>query len=143
MNRKLASMLMAGGAMLIAMGGLSGCAESKAPGAGMSDPYRAPMNDPQITVLAPELREWLGFQPAVVVDDPGEVMQVQVPVRNLSERQYLIDYRILFYDANGLEIEPVMGWKMVSLGPKQTARLSANSFDDTAKNYRLEVKWAR
>ena len=142
MNRWLACMMM-GGAMLMAAGGLAGCQESKAPGAGMGDPYPAPLNDPQITVLAPELREWLGFQPAVVVNEPGEVMKVQQPVRNLSERQYLIDYRILFYDANGLQLEPTMGWTMVALGPKQTARLTANSLDDRAENYRLEVKWAR
>jgi uncharacterized protein YcfL len=122
---------------------LTGCQADQSPGTGYADPYPPPLNDPQITVLDPELRQVLGFQPAVVVDDGERPMHVQVPVRNLTERQYLIDYRILFHDANGVQIEPVMGWKFVSLQPKQVQRLDAKALDRQAQSYRLEVKWAK
>jgi uncharacterized protein YcfL len=122
---------------------LAGCQADQSPGTGYADPFPAPMNDPQISVLDPELREVLGFQPAIIVDDGERPMHVQVPVRNLTERQYLIDYRILFYDVNGVEIEPVMGWAFVSLQPKQVQRLNAKALDTRAESYRLEVKWAK
>lgn len=115
------------------------------PGAGRGDPYPAPVNDPQISVLNAELRPWLGFQPAVVIDqhNPNRKMRVEVPVRNLAERQYLIEYRILFYNENGVELEPVMGWKMVPLDPKQNQRLKGQAMHNEAVDYRLEVRWAR
>ncbi|UCD74373.1 MAG: YcfL family protein [Phycisphaerales bacterium] len=113
------------------------------PSPGLGDPYPAPPNDPQISVLAPDLQPWLGFHVATVIDDGERPMQVQVPVRNLSNHKYLIDYRILFYDANGTELEPQMGWKMMALLPKETVRLSGKALSTDAKNYRLEVKWGR
>jgi len=120
-----------------------GCQADRSPSAGMGDPYPAPMHDPQISVLSPELRPWLGFQPAVVVNDGERPMSVEVPVRNLSNRQYLIDYRILFYDADGSELSPVMGWESAVLEPKQVVRLKRRALDFDAVNYRLEVRWAR
>lgn len=122
---------------------IPGCKTDISPSGGLGDPYPAPINDPQITILSPELRPWLGFHPAVVVDDGSRPMQVQIPVRNLTARDYLIDYRVLFYDENGMQLEPVMGWKMEALRPKQTVRLDGKALDRRAVNYRLEVKWAR
>ena len=124
---------------------IMGCEQpaNTAPAPGLGDPYPAPLNDPQISVLAPDLRPWLGFHPATVMDDGERPMQVQVPMRNLSTHKYLIDYRILFYDANGMEMEPAMGWKMMALMPKETVRLSAKALSTDAMSYRLEVKWAR
>jgi len=124
----------------------SGCETiDTSPGAGRGDPYPAPANDPQISVLNAELRPWLGFQPAVVIDqhNPSRKMRVEVPVRNLAERQYLIEYRIMFYNENGVELEPVMGWKMVPLDPKQVQRLKGQALHNEATRYRLEVRWAR
>ena len=55
---------------------LCGCQEPNlAPSYGMGDPYPAPLNDPQISLLSPELRPWIAFHPAIVTDD-GEVMAV-------------------------------------------------------------------
>jgi uncharacterized protein YcfL len=122
----------------------AGCeAPDRSPPAGYGDPYPAPLNDPQISVLSEELRPWLLFHPAIVTRADRQPMQVQVPVRNAASRKYLIDYRILFYDENGVELEPLMGWKMVALEPKQTVRLKAGAMDESADSYRLEIKWAR
>jgi hypothetical protein len=131
--------------LIIIMGAaLAGCQQPDiSPSPGMGDPYPAPINDPQISILSPELRPWLGFHPAIVVDDPPQPLQVEVPVRNLTNNTYLIDYRILFYDAAGRELEPVMGWAMEPLRPKQTVRLKGGALSTEAVNYRLEVKWAR
>jgi uncharacterized protein YcfL len=121
-----------------------GCqASDLGPSPGMADPYPAPLNDPQISVLAPDLQEWIRFHPASVLDDGERPLQVEVPVRNLSGNLYLIDYRILMYDADGMELEPAMGWTTEALRPKQTVRLKGNALSADAAGYRLEVKWAK
>jgi len=94
-------------------------------------------------VLDPNLQRGIGIQAATVIPAGEGPMIVQVPVRNLTNFEYLIDYRVLFYDERGLEIQPTMSWKMVSLLPKQTANLAANGLDNTARNWRMEIKWAR
>ncbi len=123
---------------------LTGCQSSAiVPSAGLGDPYPAPLNDPQYNVLSPELQQWIRFHPARVDATEGKPLQVEVPVRNLADRQYLVDYRVLFYDANDLELEPVMGWRFAALEPKQVARLKAGALSTGAVNFRLELKWAR
>jgi len=105
--------------------------------AGRMAPY------PQITVLAPELQQWLRFHPARIDRDPDRPMQVEVPVRNISDRQYLIDYRILFFDGDDMAVTPTMGWRFMAIEANQTARLTAGAMSPDAANYRLEIKWAR
>ena len=122
---------------------LAGCQADTSPGAGRGDTYPAPHNDPQITVLDPVLREWIAFQPAVITRDGERPMTVQVPVRNLTERVYKIEYRYLFMDEHGRQIQPEMGWRFVSLDPKQVARLEGAALGMDAKDYRLEVRWSR
>ncbi len=130
-------------AAAVAAAAFSGCRSTDiAPSAGLGDPYPPPLSDPQISVLAPDLQPWLSFHPAAVVNDGERPMQVDVPVRNLSDQLYLIDYRILFYDDNGLQLEPGMDWRMEALRAKQTVRLRARALSSDADSYRLEVKWA-
>lgn len=113
------------------------------PAYGYDDPYASSINDPRITVLAQDLRSWLGFQAVTVADDGQAPMTVQVPVRNLSDSYKLIDYRVLFFDRAGLQLEPAMGWRFVSLEPKQIARLTGQARTLDAVDWRLEVKWSR
>ncbi len=120
-----------------------GCqTQQGAPSSGLGDPWPAPVNDPQITVLSPDLQQWLRFHPARIELDPDRPMQVEVPVRNLTDRQYLVSYRITFYDAGDLEVTPTMGWRLEAIDARQTARLAAGAMSAEAVNYRLEVKWA-
>ena len=122
----------------------AGCsAPNIAPAPGMGDPFPAPVNDPQITVHDEALRAFLGFHPATVVNDGQRPLYVEQPVRNLTDRQYLIDYRLIFFDAVGIELTPVMGWQFQPLQPKQTVRLKGRAPHTTAVSYKLEVKWAR
>jgi uncharacterized protein YcfL len=120
-----------------------GCKTNTAPSPGMGDPYPAPMNDPQISVLSPELQRWLVFQPAIITKDGQRPMTVEVPVRNTTYNQYLIEYRILFYDRHGRELSPVMGWEFASLDPKQVVRLKRSAMTTEAETYRMEVRWSR
>lgn len=122
---------------------LAGCKTDTAPSAGMGDPYPAPMNDPQISIVSPELRDHIVFQPAIITKDGQRPMTVEVPMRNTTYRKYLLEYRILFYDVNGRELGPVMGWEFLPLEPKQVVRLKRSAMTNEADNYRLEVRWSR
>ena len=120
-----------------------GCqTQQGAPSSGLGDPWPAPVNDPQITVLSPDLQQWLRFHPARIELGPDRPMQVEVPVRNLADRQYLVSYRITFYDAGDIEVSPTMGWRLEAIDARQTSRLTAGAMSPEAVNYRLEVKWA-
>jgi uncharacterized protein YcfL len=134
-------MILIGTVAAIVAGGCEPPDISPAPGLG--DPYPAPINDPQITVHDEELRMFLGFQPAIVVNDGERPLLVEVPVRNLADSPRLIDYRFIFFDATGLELQPVMGWHFQPMQPKQNVRLRARAPHLSAINYKLEVKWAR
>lgn len=122
---------------------LVGCQHNLAPSPGLGDPYPAPLNDPQISVLSPELRPWIAFHPAVIDKDYRRPMLVEVPVRNMTDRQYLVDYRFLFYDENGLEVTPTMGWQMAPMEPRQVVRLRGSAMSTDAVSHRLELRWAR
>ncbi len=120
---------------ILVLGVLVGCQPHTAPPAGLGDPWPAPANDPQITVLAPELQEWLRFHPARIRQDADSPMQVEVPVRNLAERQYLIDYRIRFYDDNDLELPPTMGWRADQPVPASTAEYLSTLLTEADAGY--------
>lgn len=131
-------------AALCACAGSGGCQTvNTAPSPGLGDPYPAPMNDPQISVLSPELQPWIRFQPAYVTQDGKRPMSVEVPARNLTDRQYLIEYRFLFYNDEGVELSPVMSWAFQPLDPKQVVRLKGKALSTEAETYRLEVRWNR
>ncbi|MCA9296675.1 MAG: YcfL family protein [Phycisphaerales bacterium] len=124
---------------------LTGCNEPMytGPSPGLGDPYPAPINDPQIAVLAPELQPWLGFQPARVTRTETGTMSVEVPMRNLTYEDYQLDYRFIFFDENDMTLTPTMGWAHKPVKSKETVRFTARSLTPDAYNYRLEIKWAR
>lgn len=130
-------------ACAVALTTLTACKYDTSPSPGVGDPYPPPGNDPQISVLSPELRPWIGFQPAVVVRDDKAPMRVEVPARNSTYNKYLIEYRFLYYGDNGLEVTPTMGWQMIAMEPKQIVRLKGAALSTDAKAYRLEVKWSK
>jgi len=133
-------------ALVLACGPIACSSPDTSPSAGRGDSYPAPMNDPQISVLDPVLRDWIAFQPGTITHEGGvndRITDIQVPVRNLTERVYEIEYRYLWFDSNGRQIEPLMGWTFARLDPKQVVRLDGNASLVDARDYRLEVRWSR
>ncbi|MEZ6210047.1 MAG: YcfL family protein [Phycisphaerales bacterium] len=64
------------------------------------------------------------------------------PRGSLGDERYLLDYRFVFYDDRGMEVEPVMGWRMFSLEPREQRRVEAQALDARARDWRLQIKWA-
>jgi hypothetical protein len=132
-------------AVLVATTLLAGCQQAPdvTPPFGYPDPVGAGANDPQIQVLSSDLRPWLGFQTPTVIRRDGAPLEIQVPVRNLANEQYLTEYRFVFFDANRQVVQPEMGWVMQPLVAKQTEYLRANALDTQAVDWKLEVRWSR
>lgn len=104
----------------------------------------APMADPRISVLDGVGASLLRFQPAIVVDAEPIPIEVQVPVQNASLRDtYYADYRFVFFDAQGRQLDPVMGWTFLNFEPTQSQRMIGKALDRRAVNWKLEVKRAR
>lgn len=125
-------------------GGLlaGGCQTDVRPLAGQPDPIAVPYQDPRISVADPQLQQWLGFHAAVMVRNGKMPMSITVPVRNLADDQYQIDYRFLFFDELDRQMDPVMNWRFAAVQPKAVAHLEASALDSRARNWKLEVKWA-
>jgi len=131
-----ASVLLACAAMA-----LPACAtRDTAPYAGQPDPNRPNVN-PRIITSTPDLTVALGFDEPIVVYDSGN-LRVAVPTRSLGDERYLLDYRFVFYDERGIEVEPVMGWRFISLEPREQRRIEAQAIDARANDWRLQIKWA-
>lgn len=120
----------------------SGCAKKDvSPWVGQQDPVASPNNNPRIVVSQADLLNSLGFdQPIVLRKD--DLLTVAVPTRNLGDYRYLLDYRFVWYDADGLEIRPAMGWKEVAIEPRDQKRIAANALDSRAVEWKLQVRWA-
>ena len=125
---------------------LAGCQgpPDMGPSPGLADPYTAPYHDPQITIIDREITNWVRFHPALIRGNDGvEPMHVEVPARNTTDELYLIQYRFVWRDRDGFELEPQMSWRRQALRPKQTVSLKGTALSTEAVSYKLEVKWAR
>ncbi|MFG0294147.1 MAG: YcfL family protein [Phycisphaerales bacterium JB050] len=111
------------------------------PNAGLLDPVPAPANNPQVSLGSKELEQILGFEPGISERRNG-LLHVAVPMRNLTNNRYTLDYRFVFYDENGMELMPQMGYQEIILDPKEQRRPATNAPDGRAVAYRLHVKWA-
>lgn len=93
---------------------------------------------PQV-VVEYALREYITIaEPRV---DKGEILKVTVPTRLLSDEdeQARIQYRFIFFNAQGVPLRDQPDWRYIQLEPRSQVFLSANS-TDTAADWRLEIR---
>ena len=62
--------------------------------------------------------------------------------RKTTNRLYIIQYRYVFRDREGMELEPAMSWHRDAFRTKSTVYLKRTALNLDAVNYKLEVKWA-
>lgn len=121
---------------------LTGCAKKDvSPYVGQQDPVASPNNNPRIVTSSGDLMQSLGFdQPIVLRRD--DLLTVSVPTRNLSSERYLLDYRFVWYDKDGMELRPAMGWREVVIEPRDQKRIAANAIDSRATDWKIQLRWA-
>lgn len=110
------------------------------PYAGQPDPDRPDVN-PRIIASTPDLMLALGFDEPIVVRE-NDILRASVPTRSLGDERYLLDYRFVFYDERGMEIEPVMGWRFIALEAREQRRIEARALDSRAQDWRMQIKWS-
>ncbi len=137
MNKTLAAIV------LVSVFGGVGCTSEGPPPSGRADKL-APGQYPQIVPLEGLARVLRFSAPIVERAEPGRPMRVSVPTRNIGGRELNVQYRFSFLDRGGRPLGTNQGWaytKLIGNGVETT--LEANSLEDTADDWRLELRPAR
>ena len=123
------------GALMIA--GLTACSTNPVP----AEPdHYTQETYPQVVAMG-DLEGALAVgRPAIQPAGGGKPMIVSVPVRLLDDEPANAQYRFMFFDANGMPLEPAMEWKYVLLPPKVQTYLEGVSLQKEAADWRLEVQ---
>ena len=96
-----------------------------------------------IVLLSDGLAEHVQFSAdGVRTSGFGAIAAVTV-VRAASARPVLVDYRFVFLNRAGEIVQPVMDWTIIRLEPGRTTELRARAPRDSARDARLEIRWAR
>jgi hypothetical protein len=129
-------------ASLVAVAGAAGCNEGPPP-AGRADRL-SPEQYPRAVALE-RLDRVLRFGPPIVDrSEEGRPMRVSQPVRNLDRRELNVQYRFEFQDESGRPLKTNSGWAYKTLtGSRVETMLEATALEDTAADWRLEVRPAR
>lgn len=119
---------------------LVACDTVKAPGAAKPDPLPSAAY-PQI-VAAEGLSGFIAYDaPKVSVTKP---MEVTVPVRALTDNQDVnIQYRFSFFDQNGVPLNENPDWRYLKLPSRNQRFLSGFAREQSAVDWRLEIRPAK
>jgi hypothetical protein len=116
---------------------LAGCV--KAPIEGRADPY----TPAQIHFADENVRTHTAVgQPKLARDDEGNLLYVTVPIRSASNLKLYVDYRVTFFDKNGLVINQT-GWQTKVLEPNTPDFVQVNSTSPRAADFQVDFKYAQ
>lgn len=80
-------------------------------------------------------------QPRVL--DEGGLMKVVATGRNVSRKSIVVEYRFVWYDADGVEIaSPTSIWIQMPLGPNAQAQMQQIAPSPEARSYALSTRFA-
>lgn len=126
--------------MMLGLFLLAGCQEHiNAPIQARQDLYPTD----QIAIAQDDLRAATAFdRPILTRDAQTGILYVSVPIRNTTNKQLFVDYRLTFLDANGRETFKT-GWMNKVLAPNVPDRINGNSTSPAATDFRIDLRWAR
>jgi hypothetical protein len=130
------------GLVVAASGAGTGCTHSDPPPSPQD--HITPESYPRAAALE-GLDHAVRFGPPVVErSEPGRPMRVSVPLRNIETRDLNEQYRFEFRDDAGRPLRTNRGWAFTKhAGGGAQTTLDANSLEDTAADWRLELRPAR
>jgi len=115
-----------------------GCAVRE-PIAGRADPYRAH----QVNFADPDLANKTAVSPPMTERRNG-LLYVTVPVRSSVNRDLHVDYRVTFFNQDGIPIEGPGSW---TSGPTLIANtpsyIQFNSLSGNASDFQLDLRYAQ
>lgn len=110
----------------------------KPPIEGRADPY-APA---QIHFDSDQLRRDTAVGPPVVVRNESGLLVVNVPIRSAIDKTLYIDYRVTFFDANGIDIGR-FGPFTKTLEPNTPDQIQVTSTSQRAADFQIDFRYAR
>lgn len=126
--------------VMLVVGTILGCQSVPAPVPGRADPYVPE----QINIAEKALRQRTAFQqPRVVRDAETDILHVSVPARATTDQQLYVEYRTVFLDEHGMEINPDAAWVRKTLAPNVWTTLTANSTTPRAADFRMDIRYGR
>lgn len=137
------SIALAAGVSLLALGGCRTTTNDNVPPGARADGVATPAY-PAITVERP-LQQYVAVDyDAIRVTpwDGSSPMRVTVPLRSTAYEQLAIQYRFLWYDADGNPVNE-SGWTFAALEPGLQSFLEGRATTSAAAKYRVEVRSAR
>lgn len=119
---------------------MQGCDTVKAPGAAKPDPLPS--------AAYPQIVAGEGLQGFIAYDAPKvsatKPMEVTVPVRALTETEDVkVQYRFTFFDAAGVPLNENPDWRYIKLPSRNQRFLSGFAREQTAVDWRLEIRPAQ
>lgn len=124
--------------VLSALLALVGCNTVKPPIEGRSDPYdRAQIHFDSDTLR----RDTAVGQPLVVRDESG-MLVVTVPIRSARDNVLHVDYRVTFFDRNGVVVERY-GPFTKTLDANTPDQIRVNSTTTRAADFQVDFRYAR
>ena len=123
--------------MGIAAAMLAGC-QSEAPLAARAEKY----DYPWLMVGSQDLRANTMVNDARRTRDEAGLLYISVPIRNTSDLQLYIDYRVTFYDKNQMPL-PQEYRKTLTIPARGMREATANSTSPKAESFQMELTYPR
>lgn len=110
-----------------------------------------PEHDPRVRLLDPRVQRELAVHPATeqFTRDHTETqeaapLKVTVPVENTSNRRMLrLQYRFTFLDANGIPMDPQMGWQRLDISAGDRRHIQGAAVSSGADDWELSIRLTR
>ena len=118
--------------------GQAGCHESEHPIAGRGEIY----DQPWLTLGSGSLHYDTRIGDARPTRDANGILNVAVPVRNVTDKQLYIEYRITFLDAAGNEVNHI-GPSTMTIPARQSREAIGNATGAQAKDFHVEMNYPR
>lgn len=115
---------------------LAGC-QSEAPLTARGEDY----DHPWLTVGSKDLRASTKVDDARRTRDEAGLLHVSVPVRNVTDKQLYIDYRVTFFDQNEMELQTYRN--TMTIPARGIRNATANSTSPKADSFRMELTYPR
>jgi hypothetical protein len=90
-----------------------------------------------------DLRSDLAIGTVKMWRDPSQLLHVDVPARNLTQSSMPIDWRVTYYDVNGIPIDQPSGWAAVTLSPNVFQDIMNNCSTPRGYDFKMDLRYAR
>ena len=78
-----------------------------------------------------------------IMERRNGILYVTVPIRSAWDRDFHVDWRITFFNENGVPIEGPSSWSSITLPANTPAYIKVNSTNANAADFQMDVRWAQ